>query len=262
MNRISGKGWHRTARLCGTAIAAVLLAESAAGAVRAETQFGIYGGWGHSHDSDVDLFQPNGTDMHMDSVEWEDHSLSFDGGPPYYGIRAIYWKDSHPGWGVMLDFTHAKVQAELDKDVAVSGTRDGAGVSGREPLNRTVSLLEFTDGLNLLTLNLLYRLRRGDWTPYGGIGVGVAVPNVEFSRANSGLKTDEFQLTGVALQALAGVEKRLGERVSVFGEYKISYSDHDADIVGGGSLETEIVTNQLLFGLSYRFGRRGPAAYK
>jgi lipid A oxidase len=39
----------------------------------------------------------------------------------------------------------------------------------------------------------------------------------------------------------------------VFGEYKGTYSSNEAELSGGGSLETDIVTNAFNVGVSFRF---------
>jgi lipid A oxidase len=48
----------------------------------------------------------------------------------------------------------------------------------------------------------------------------------------------------------------LGRGFSMFGEYKANYTWNDADLKGGGHLETDILTHQFAVGLSYFFGGR------
>ncbi len=67
-------------------------------------------------------------------------------------------------------------------------------------------------------------------------------------------RTFDYQLDGVAAEGLVGLEYSFGPHVSAFGEYKLSFSTNDADLVGGGSLETDVWTNHVTLGLSYRFG--------
>ena len=63
-----------------------------------------------------------------------------------------------------IDFTHAKVKADLDDPVV--GAR--------------FDRLEFTNGLNSLTLNGLYRMPLDDrFTLYAGAGAGASIPHVE-----------------------------------------------------------------------------------
>ena len=66
-------------------------------------------------------------------------------------------------------------------------------------------------------------------------------------------ETFEYQLTGPAVQALVGVDIAITDHISTFVEYKANYSWHDADLAGGGSLETEIFNNQFIVGLTYTF---------
>lgn len=251
------------ARLCAAVAFAGLAALVWAQPARAEFQIGFYGGWSESANSDVDVVQPNGTDLTLHDVEWDGYPLSFDGGPPFYGIRGTYWRDANPNWGFMLDYNHVKVKPDLFQTVNTTGTRDGVAVAGQQPLNQTVSLLEFTDGLNMLTFNVLYRKPHERWTPYAGLGLGIAFPHVEFSRNNATVRTFEYQLTGLAAQALVGLEYNLSRRLALFGEYKISYAQvADADLDGGGTLDTDVWTNHFLFGVSYRFGRPAREPYK
>ena len=40
----------------------------------------------------------------------------------------------------------------------------------------------------------------------------------------------------------------------MFGDYKLSFATNEADLVGGGSLETDVWTNHVTFGVAYHFG--------
>lgn len=203
----------------------------------AEFQVGGYLGFNSSFDSDVTYNDGMGGGFTLPSVSWDGLSFVGDGGAPYYGLRGTYWFDSMPNWGVMLDFTHAKVRAN--------------GVGG------TFDLLEFTDGLNLLTLNAVYRAAPiGHFQPYFGAGIGAAIPHVEVHLTGSpDPATFEYQLTGVAAQVLAGVDVPIRDNFSIFGEYKLSYAVIDASLTAGGSLQTNIITNHLLLGASFKFGQ-------
>lgn len=205
---------------------------AALGPARAEYVISAYGGYNFSFDSDVDLIGAPST-RRLD-VEWD--GRTFESGAPFYGVRATAWGNDlgRPHWGLALDYAHAKVAAD--------------------PLPPGIRTLEFTDGLNLLTLNALYRTEpMGRVTPYAGLGLGVAIPHVEFQEIG-GPRTFEYQVAGPAVQALAGADVALTEFLSIFGEYKLSYSHNEADLKGGGSLATDIVTNQIVLGASLRFG--------
>jgi lipid A oxidase len=221
------------AMLLAAASAAIFVAP---GTANAEFLLGIYGGISDTLDSDVDV-DSGATNLTLDDIPFEGES--FDN-PIYYGVRGTYWLNGAPSYGVMLDFTHAKAIADDDE---IAPTFDD---------------LQFSHGLNTLTLNGLYRHPLSWVTPYAGVGVGVSVPHVEVDLAGPGGSTEEYQFGGVAAQALAGMEFALGDRFALFAEYKFSYTPLDVDLDGGGSLETDLFTNQAMLGLSVRFGGGAP----
>ncbi|PIE10920.1 MAG: lipid A oxidase [Rhodobacterales bacterium] len=164
-------------------------------------------------------------------IGWEGRSFDM---PPYYGVRATWWRSPTLGFG--LDVNHAKVYAPED-DMAKAG----------------YDRLEFTDGLNIVTVNA-YRRFPGlnlPVTPYLGAGAGVAVPHVDITK--NGVKTYGYQVTGPAVTFIAGASYPLTDRMSLFGEYKGTYSQNTAELDDGGELKTDIITNALNVGVSFRF---------
>lgn len=151
--------------------------------------------------------------------------------PPYWGLRWTRWRGDL-GWGV--EFTHAKVKAS-------DATLAGAG------LDR----LEFTDGLNIATVNLMRRWPQAGFTPYAGAGLGVAMPHVEVTRPQG--RTYGYELTGPAVRWFAGASRDLNDNWSVFAEYQGTYSRNMADLDGGGKLKTNITTHAINIGLGYSF---------
>lgn len=200
----------------------------------AEMELSVYTGWQTSPHSRVYGDYP-GTGAEIDAlIGWEGRSFEM---PPYYGVRGTWWKNEKLGFG--LEFTHAKVYAPEDE-------REAIGFSD----------LEFTDGLNILTVNA-YQRWPGLWaagavTPYVGGGVGIAVPHVDVD-TTTGLDTYELQITGPAARLTAGVSYDLSDRFAVFGEYQFTYSSNTVDLPEGGSLETDIKTNALNVGLKLKF---------
>ncbi len=215
------------------AASVLLLAVSVLPAPAAEAQeaeISFYTGAQTAQDSSVDFTDALGVSTSF-NASWEGLSGEL---PPYYGFRYTRWVTESVGWGV--EFTHAKVYAD-NATLAASG----------------FSTLEMTDGLNLLTVNAWRRWQNdSDWTPYVGIGVGVAVPHVE-ARTPLGNRTFEYQVTGPAARLVLGVSYEINDRWSVFGEYNGTYSTHDINLVGGGSMQTDIVTHAINIGLTYRF---------
>ncbi|MGB0660634.1 MAG: outer membrane protein [Mangrovicoccus sp.] len=203
-----------------------------ASAAKAEFELTVYSGFQTSPHSVVEGNDPGGIGQFKFTAGWEGKSLEL---PPYWGLRGTWWPDAkNIGYGI--EFNHAKVYADDE-------TREEEGFER----------LEFTDGLNLLTLNVFRRFQGETrrWTPYIGGGVGVAIPHVDIQTA--GGKTFEYQYTGPAVQWIAGVTYDLSDSWRVFGEYKGSYSQNTADLDNGGELETNIVTNALNLGVSFNF---------
>lgn len=163
------------------------------------------------------------------TVGWKGRSFE---APPYYGFRAVWWRNETLGFGVEVN--HAKVYADT-------------------PAAYGYDRLEFTDGLNLITASVWRRFPNGGrLTPYVGAGLGIAVPHVDIQP--TGLAhTFGYQLTGPAAQLVAGASWRMNDRWSLFGEYKGSYSQHRAKLDSGGTIRTNIVTNALNLGVSFRF---------
>lgn len=199
---------------------------------RAETELSFYLGSQEAAHSRVRGNDPTGIGSFNFLSAWQGKSFE---PPPYYGVRATWWRTENLGFGV--DFNHVKVYAS-DSTKSANGLKT----------------LEFTDGLNVLTANIMYRWpNTSRFTPYVGAGVGITIPHVEFQSAGTGQKTFEYQYGGPAAAVIAGVNYSLTDTWSVFGEYKGTYSQNDVDLEGGGSLKTDIVTNAVNLGVSFGF---------
>ena len=220
-----------------------------------DMQFGVYGGGSLAHPSQIALKQPGGTDMSLEGVAWDSGARKM---PPYHGFRGTWWSRNVPAAGAMVDLAYIKVIADRATPVSQSGTRDGAKVPTKEAPSKTFRRLEFTNGLNLLTWNGIVRLPAflGRVRPYFGVGAGLSVPHVEVRRQGAKQRTFEFQVAGLAFHVFAGLEWRVRDRFSVFGEYKWSYASVDANLIDGGTLVTDIWINQFVAGASGHV--RGP----
>lgn len=210
----------------------VLLAGIAAlpQATSAEMAFSVYGGYQGAAKSDVDI-------NHHKAFEatWDGKSFT---SPPYWGVRGTWWLDQfgYSNLGVELDFSHSKVYAS-------DGTLAKAGWSH----------FEYSDGINILTLNAMYRfpIKDSRWTPYAGVGAGINVPHVEVTRPSG--RTFNYQFGGPTLQAQAGIQYDISKHWAVFAEYKGNYSWVDVDIDSGDKLRSNLFTNALNFGVSVKF---------
>jgi lipid A oxidase len=204
------------------------------GETRAEVQIQVYGGVNGNFSSDVSY---HGSFSDTRSVDWEGKPFEM---PPYWGVRSVWWLQSMPGWGVGVEFTHAKAYAKLN------GTSAGA----------LYDTLEFTDGNNILTGNILYRFTPWNFyniRPYAGFGIGVTVPHVEVSLVGDASKTFEYQLAGFAGQGFVGLEMPFGRNWSGFVEAKFSYTHINANLDNGDHLKTDLWSPHFAIGLAYRF---------
>jgi lipid A oxidase len=196
----------------------------------AEVEVSLYGGVQSAPASDISI---RGDDVIANddfSQDWEGRSAD---APVYYGIRATRWQSDTFGYGI--DFAHNKIYPKNDD------------------LPAGYDVLEFTDGINTLTVNAYRRWSGafGDVSPYVGGGLGVALPHVEVTSGTS--ETFEYQLTGPAATWIAGASYPINDQWSVFGEYKGTFSSNSADLDTGGTLETEVVTNAVNLGVSFNF---------
>jgi len=212
-------------------LVAVLVPASAAPAIaQQQFQLSAYGGYqGASHSRVYPSDEPSFL------AGWEGHPFEF---PIYYGVRGTWWLDDVglPNTGLSIDFSHTKVYAD---DEAFENSGDW-------------TVLEFTDGLNILTANVLYKFfPDSEFRPYVGAGAGITIPHVEVTRPSG--STFEYQYGGPAVGLLAGFEYQFADNWSVFAEYKGNYSWVDVDIDSGASLQTDLVTHTVNAGVSFHF---------
>jgi len=229
-------------------IALLLLASWPA---RAETNLSIFIGKAFTNDSDVRIRQPNNTSLTFHGVSWSDESFV---NPIYYGWRVTHFFKRQPDWGVALDFFHYKGLSDTNAVLPVTGTRDGAPVSGNERLGDTIQRFDMTHGVNYLTLNVVHRWRvrstasafpHGRLQPYVGLGVGAVIARV------NGVFKGNYQVRGPGFQFFGGASYSLTRRWAIFGEYKFTHTTLTVDIPSGDA-HTTLNTHHLVFGGSYR----------
>lgn len=216
-----------------TLVALAAAATTVTAAQAADFTVSVYGGYQTAPHSDVVGTDPTGVGDFSFFAGWEGKSTAM---PPYYGIRGTWWTRDNFGW--VFDYSHAKVYAD-EETLADSG----------------FEVLEFTDGLNTVNFGPMWRWPTawGKFTPYAGAGVGFTVPHVEVKSNAAANETHEFQFGGLSVSAVAGVSYELNERWDMFTEYKGTYNQVRVDLDGGGNLETDVITNALNFGVTYKF---------
>lgn len=226
-----------------------------AGSARAEWTLGGSVGASRTVDSDVTL-SDGSTRLVFESVSWDDESFR---SPIYYGIRVGHWFDRRPRWGLLLEFTHAKMIADLDSPVRARGVRGGEAVDRLAPLRASFLDLGFSHGHNLLTVSALHRWlpergadRFGRLRPYLRLGAGIAIPHVESWTV--GGRTSEYQLAGPAIEAGAGLDVLLARRFSIFVESKVAWVEIDAELASGGTVTVRPWTHQVVLGFAGAIG--------
>jgi lipid A oxidase len=224
------------------------------GAASAENVFSLYGGTSFTRNSDLHLTQPGrGTAITVEDVKWKAEAFKPS---PYYGLRFTHFFDQMPNWGVALDFTHYKMIAQTGRTVAVNGTLKGAAISGSTPMDRYVQHFELSHGMNMLSINAIYRwlgtgLPDNRLQPYVGAGLAYYRPHSENEVDRAPHETG-YQSSGTGYQLLAGVQYRLSRRWSAFAEAKFNSGTAKVDI-DNGRAETSVRTFHALAGLSYSF---------
>ncbi|HEV2611351.1 MAG TPA: outer membrane beta-barrel protein [Noviherbaspirillum sp.] len=220
----------------------------------AENIFSIYPGTSHTRDSDLSINQPGrGTGITLRDVEWGADPFK---PAPYYGLRLTHFFDASPSWGVALDFTHYKMYAKTGRAVRVDGILQGAPVNVVAPMDRYVQRFEISHGVNVLSVNGLYRwldtgLAGGRLTPYIGGGLAYYRPHSENTVAGAYHETG-YRSSGFGFQVLGGVGYQFTERVSAFLETK--YNSGTAKVgVFQGEAETPLRSFHATAGISYRF---------
>jgi lipid A oxidase len=198
------------------------------GHLRAETEIGALSGLQGLPHSRVRV-----SDGETFLADWEGHPFRM---PPYYGFRLIDWWDSH--WGGGLHFTHSKAYSS-------DQTRLEAG--------QGYQTLEFTDGLNPITLNIHGRLQSRGFYPFFSVGFGAAIPHVEIQR-RGGEKTFGYQLGGFVLSASTGFQLQIFSALGLFIEYQWMGTALDVAMQPDLRLKTQLVTNALNLGLNLRLG--------
>lgn len=243
-----------------------------------EKMVAFYAGAPYTYPSRVSLKKQGVHDFTAWPVEWRGEAFE---DPIYYGVRIVNWFTGGRTGG-MLDFTHSKTIAELDKEVNFKGTLHGEPAPAKAKLGDVFRRLEASHGHNMLTLNGLWRLL--DLHPrlslYGGLGAGINLPHSEIQlKKGGGGRTYEYLYTGPAAQALIGIEFRV-PRMSYFLEYKFTFAQYDVPLseldgtkIGlfadlyrqarrwwsgepppGGILSEQLISHQAIGGIGVRFG--------
>lgn len=197
----------------------------------AEQSLSIYGGIQDTANSEVKVTDIDGSQYSFDTI-WEGRSFE---APPYYGLRYTNWRNEN--FGFAIDFVHSKAYAS-DETLSSTG----------------YDVLEFTDGINILSANGLYRLKEiGQITPYFGAGLGISIPHVEVQSPTMDEPNLGYQYGGLAAVALMGASYAVTDHFSIFAETRFDYIKLNVDFGENGQLDTNLINRALNLGVSYNF---------
>ncbi|HEX5071478.1 MAG TPA: hypothetical protein VFV78_14785 [Vicinamibacterales bacterium] len=103
---------------------------------------------------------------------------------PQYSLRV--GKFIKPDWAIELNFDHAKAILTQEQNVDVSGTIDGATVSGSVPVSSLVQEYQLNNGANFVLINVVRRYnlygrldRTGNVSVLLKAGAGITVPHTQ-----------------------------------------------------------------------------------
>ena len=123
-----------------------------------------------------------------------------------------------------------------------------------KPFQKTFTKLEYSHGLNFLTLNAVFRFRglHARFLPYFGAGVGIMIPHTELARRGVQRPdwTYRYEISGTGYQAFGGIEWRAKpeSRFHPFAEVKLGYARNFTELLEGGSVASNLIAYQIAVG--------------
>ena len=225
---------------------------------RARADWILSGFLGHAQTqrSTIDLTLPSqATQLELMDVEYRGESFR---SPQYYGVRATWVPHAHRWIGIEGEWIHAKVFAEVDRDVHVRGTLRGVPIDADVRLSSIVRRLSMSHGLNFILANFAVRRGFGPVDARGAhrivavvrAGAGPTMPHAE-SHIDD-VTRGQYESGGLGIQAGGGVELSLGHGVGALGEYKFTSASPEID-VPGGQAKIPALSHHVVFGIVYGF---------
>lgn len=240
--------------LCRRIVPAVLALACAllpAAPLRAEWRLQSYLGGAKTMDASLHLEQPAASnDLELDPVVFS--SKSFD--PPlYYGIRVGYLLPQLPWLGFEAEFTHLKVIADTRRVAHATGRFGGQEVDRDTAVDEFLEEFAITHGMNFLFVNAVVH-----WPAFAAnrvhivlrSGGGPTVPHAESSAG--GRRLEQYELSGLGVQAAAGIEVALRGGLHGLVEYKLTRA-HPTGTVIDGTADAIFWTHHGVFGLGFAF---------
>jgi hypothetical protein len=227
-----------------------------AGPAAAEPFLDGFTGRNFTRDADVHVKQPAaGNDFTV-------HDLSFSPGlsegAPYYGIRAGYFFPGLPWLGVAVEFFHFKIVGETGDTRRISGTRGGAPIDARVPVDTVMQRFENSNGETYITVDVLARygfledrqdFPHGRLQLYAGLGVGPVV-TYTYSTIDGVARASGYELGGGGIQVFTGARFLLFKYGGLFIEGKTTYSRLTVGVARGGHADVTEQSAHLVGGIT------------
>ena len=127
-------------------------------------------------------------------------------------------------------------------------------------LGPVVQQYRMTHGLNFLVANLTSRVpfgrsAHGD-APFAlvsRLGGGITVPHAETTIMN--VTQEQYEYAGLGAHAAVGLTAKLKGRLSLVGEYKLTYAKPRITTAHNGTGQTTSLTHHVAFGLAFGLTR-------
>jgi hypothetical protein len=215
---------------------------------------GVFLGGARTQQSSIFLSQPRlTTELNLSPVRYRSESLK----PPLYYAWRLGFFPRAGRFGVEGEVIHLKVVLDTSRTARFEGTLQGGPVAATRPLSSLVERFSITHGVNLLLMNAVVRTapevtgRPRRLILNGRVGVGASVPHPESTIAGHAL--EHYEWGDFSAQFAAGVELRLGKRVYLSGEYKLTHTVQDV-AVDQGSARTPLTSHHLATGIVVHVG--------
>lgn len=208
--------------------------------------------------SDLMIDQPSRSNLlTFHQVEYAGRSFDY---PLYYGVRAgavVLGKARAVSAAVELEFIHAKIYANPEQVLRISGTRGGQPMDSLLPFKEIVQQFSISHGTNFALVNVALHYgdanQRRAWLRHfavsGRFGLGPTILHTESTI--DGVRQEQYELNHFGLQLALGITLRLWQQLHLLGEYKFTYNQvHQAMIVEGAA-STTLRMQHWVFGVGW-----------
>jgi hypothetical protein len=216
---------------------------------------GFFGG-NHTKPADLRVTGDAGQlDATFHDVRFEARPLQ---SPQYYGGRVGHLFGAGRRFGIEGEFIHLKIYSLTEDTYDTTGHLGDVDLASIGPLtmNSIVQRYSMTHGLNFVLINAVLRHPlKGEDGPIAFIGRAGAGPT--FAHAETtvlNVSRQQYEWAGAGVHGAAGLDVRMGLKLSAVIEYKITYARPEISIPNGIGRATAL-THQVAAGLAFGLSR-------